>query len=90
MERVFGFECGCDACESYGQSLEETEESERRLMKLRRLKERIGGFIEPSGRMTDGRKQVLQTMSLLSREEGLFETAQRLEAVVEQNRIDFS
>ncbi|GAA6019939.1 hypothetical protein JCM11491_006713 [Sporobolomyces phaffii] len=85
METVFGFACRCDACERFGSTDAESRASERRLLQLRRLKERIapGAHDEPGGRpMTAGRRATLEQMAVLSREEGLFETAQRLEKVI--------
>jgi hypothetical protein len=85
MERVFGFACCCDACERRGMTEVDARESERRLMKLRRLKERIGGGYEVrdgNGKMSEGRKGTLREMAELSRQEGLYETAQRLEQVI--------
>lgn len=85
MERVFGFACCCDTCERVGQTEEEAGESERRLLQLRRLKERIGGGYgaqDEEGKMNEGRRKALKTMATLSREEGLYETAQRLEKVI--------
>ena len=85
MERVFGFACCCDACERVGVTDEESRNSERRLLKLRQLKERIGGGDgeeNEDGKMTQGRREALKKMSQLSKDEGLYETAQRLEKVI--------
>ncbi|GAA5904606.1 uncharacterized protein JCM6883_003839 [Sporobolomyces salmoneus] len=85
MEKVFGFACCCDACERVGMTEDQVRESEKRLMKLRRLKERIAGGYgakNEHGRMSEGRRKALKEMALLSREEGLYETAQRLEKVI--------
>ncbi|GAA5937170.1 uncharacterized protein JCM15063_002830 [Sporobolomyces koalae] len=81
MQRVFGFACACDACEREGNAL---QESETRLLQLRRLKEKIGGghTEEAEGEMTEGRRTALRKMAEISKEEGLYETAQRLEKVI--------
>ncbi|GAA5851939.1 hypothetical protein JCM8547_000105 [Rhodosporidiobolus lusitaniae] len=74
MLRVFEFECACSACAVEG---EEREKSERRLMQLRRLKERLKGTEEDEE--DEGRRSNLRKMAELAREEGLYETAERLE-----------
>ncbi|GAA6064461.1 hypothetical protein JCM10212_002124 [Sporobolomyces blumeae] len=85
MERVFEFACGCDACEGVGMSAEDRATSEQRLMRLRRLKERIGGY---DGEMTDGRRKALATMADLSEQEGLHETATRLRNVLQEQELE--
>jgi hypothetical protein len=77
MLRVFEFECACDACSGHGMSEEDRRKSEKRLMQLRRLKERMRGV--EVGEADLGRVANLKRMSELSREEKLYETAERLE-----------
>lgn len=77
MLRVFEFECACDACSYFEVSDEARAESEKRLMQLRRLRERIRGSevdAEDVGRIAN-----LKRMSEIAREEKLYETAERLE-----------
>ncbi|GAA6007567.1 hypothetical protein JCM10207_006389 [Rhodosporidiobolus poonsookiae] len=80
MLRVFEFECACDACAGVGMSDEERAASEKRLLQLRRLKQRMGGT--EGDEQSDGRKATLRKMAGLAREEGLWETAERLEQSV--------
>ncbi|BGP24051.1 setdomain containing protein [Rhodotorula toruloides] len=84
MLRVFEFECCCEACDDTRVGPEARNESEKRLLRLRRLKERIGwtGESRTAGQ-TDGRMEVLREMVDLSRLEGLWETADRLEKAIE-------
>ncbi|GAA5909557.1 hypothetical protein JCM6882_003454 [Rhodosporidiobolus microsporus] len=84
MLRVFEFECACEACGEGGKSDEERRTSERRLMQLRRLKERIDWTAAGAeGEDAEARRSTLQRMAELSREEGLWETAERLERSLE-------
>ena len=78
LRQVFHFECCCVACDDCNISSTERAASERRLLRLRRYKEQIGGtdYVEQD---SDERRNVLRTMANLSREEGLWETAQRLD-----------
>ncbi|GAA5994550.1 SET domain-containing protein [Rhodotorula paludigena] len=80
MRRVFEFECCCPAC---GPQVGDGEraKSERRLLQLRRLKERMGG--DEDAQEDEARRETLRRMALLSREEGLWETADRLEKALE-------
>lgn len=66
MQRVFGFVCACDACDAWGQSASAQADSERRLLRLRHLKEK---GISESGK---------REMSRLASEEGLWEVAEQL------------
>ncbi|BGP31419.1 hypothetical protein JCM10296v2_003183 [Rhodotorula toruloides] len=85
MLRVFEFECCCEACDNGRVGPEMRRESEKRLLRLRRLKERIGWTEEGrAAEQTDGRTEVLREMVELSRQEGLWETADRLEKAIEQ------
>lgn len=89
MRRVFEFECGCPACGEGLMSDEERGRSEKRLLQLRRLKERLkGGYREGEGREQsdedrEARRALLKRMAELSREEGLWETADRLDKALE-------
>ncbi|GAA5970396.1 hypothetical protein JCM11641_001693 [Rhodosporidiobolus odoratus] len=79
MKKVFEFECGCFGClgqELGGMGEEERKGSERRLLRLRGLKERIDWSEEGDG---ERRRETLRKMAELAREEGLWETADRLE-----------
>ncbi|BGP39354.1 hypothetical protein JCM10450v2_003305 [Rhodotorula kratochvilovae] len=79
MRRVFDFECGCPACEP-GMDDEVRRVSERRLLQLRRLKERMLGSAEPvTEEDREARRALLGRMAQLSREEELWETADHLE-----------
>lgn len=85
MLRVFEFECCCEACDDARVGPEVRRESEKRLLRLRRLKERIGWTEDGrAAEQTEGRKDVLREMVNLSRQEGLWETADRLEKALEQ------
>ncbi|GAA6030660.1 hypothetical protein JCM8097_006259 [Rhodosporidiobolus ruineniae] len=84
MFRVFEFECACDACAGVGMSEEERKASERRLLQLRRLKEQLKGTEEDED--SEARAATLRRMAKLSREEGLWETAERLEKAGEGNQ----
>ncbi|GAA5828492.1 hypothetical protein JCM11251_000819 [Rhodosporidiobolus azoricus] len=92
MERVFEFVCACEACRDFGEEVEGEEreqieekrrKSEKRLMQLRRLKERIDWTADVGGKRegedVQARRTTLRRMADLSREEGLWETAERLE-----------
>ncbi|BGP20888.1 hypothetical protein JCM10213_003386 [Rhodosporidiobolus nylandii] len=79
MRRVFEFECGCPACAEEGMGgmgAEERGRSERRLLQLRRLKERVDWS---EGADKKARGELLRRMAGMAREEGLWETAGRLE-----------
>lgn len=65
IQRVFGFECGCEACEQWGVSEKGKKESEERLSELRRLKGAMGGERE-------GRAGVIKEMERLARIERLY------------------
>jgi hypothetical protein len=78
LRQVFHFECCCVACDDRSISSAERAASERRLLRLRRYKEQIGGH-DRAEQLSDERRNVLRTMAGLSREEGLWETAQRLD-----------
>jgi len=84
MRRVFEFECCCPACAPDAMSDDERRASEKRLLQLRRLKERMAGDVGPSEEDRAARKALLGRMAALSREEGLWETADRLERVLEE------
>jgi hypothetical protein len=71
MQRVFGFECSCDTCDEWELSEAAKEESEARLVELRRLKEKMGGEKE-------NREGVIKEMERLARLEKLWEVADRL------------
>ncbi|BGP54872.1 hypothetical protein JCM8202_003381 [Rhodotorula sphaerocarpa] len=81
MRQVFHFDCCCVACDDQNVSSAERAASEKRLLRLRRDKERIsaGGATEGSEEDEARRKERLREMARLAREEGLWETAQRLE-----------
>ncbi|CEQ40562.1 SPOSA6832_02202 [Sporobolomyces salmonicolor] len=86
MKRVFEFECACGACgDRVGE--DERRASEARLLELRRLKARIGGW-EHEGLESEGRRRVLGRIAELARAEGLWETAQRLEKALEASKDD--
>ncbi|GAA5819998.1 hypothetical protein JCM3770_006820 [Rhodotorula araucariae] len=79
MRRVFDFECACPAC-GPGMSDEVRRASERRLLQLRRLKERMTGTPPPvTEEDREGRRALLGQMAALSRDEELWETADQLE-----------
>lgn len=78
LRQVFHFECCCVACDDRNISSAERAASERRLLRLRRYKEQIGGT-DYAEQDSVERRNVLRTMANLSREEGLWETAQRLD-----------
>jgi hypothetical protein len=82
MLRVFEFECACDACKGVGVSEEERRESEKRLMQLRRLKERLKGS-EGEGDSV-ARTANLKKMADLAKEEKLYETEERLETAARE------
>ncbi|GAA5875771.1 hypothetical protein JCM1840_003512 [Sporobolomyces johnsonii] len=86
MKSVFEFECACDACGD-GVGEDERRASEKRLLEMRKLKARIGGW-EHEGRESEGRRRVLGRIAELAREEGLFETAMRLEKALEETKND--
>jgi hypothetical protein len=71
MKRVFGFDCACDACLEWDSNDALRSESNRRLLKLRRLKEGLGGD-------KGGRERTMAEMARLAREERLWEVADRL------------
>lgn len=75
---MFGFTCTCDACHGWATDVKSRLESEQRLLRLRRLKE---GLAPVRG----GREWTLGEMARLSREERLWEVADRLE---EQVRLE--
>lgn len=72
MKRVFGFDCSCDACVEWEANDALRSESNRRLLKLRRLKE---GLSADKG----GRQRTLADMARLAKEERLWEVADRLD-----------
>ncbi|GAA5925955.1 hypothetical protein JCM3775_005161 [Rhodotorula graminis] len=84
MRRVFEFECCCPACGPGTMSDDERRASEKRLLQLRRLKERMACEVGPSDEDREARRALLGRMAALSREEGLWETADRLERVLEE------
>lgn len=79
LRQVFHFECCCVACDDRNVTPAERALSERRLLRLRRYKEQIGGTGSGGTDQSDERRNVLRTMAKLSREEGLWETARRLD-----------
>ncbi|GAA5861088.1 hypothetical protein JCM3774_002188 [Rhodotorula dairenensis] len=79
LRQVFHFECCCVACDDRNVTPAERAASERRLLRLRRYKEQIGGTDGGAEEQSDERRAVLRTMAKLSREEGLWETARRLD-----------
>lgn len=81
MRQVFHFDCCCVACDDSSVSPAERVASEKRLLRLRRDKERISAGAATEGSEEDEarRKERLREMARLAREEGLWETAQRLE-----------
>lgn len=88
MLRVFGFQCCCTACNLWDSDDELRKASDRRLLHLRKLKERIYGDF--SGDKTS----VLEKMEQLAREEKLWEVAERLKVqlgaeATERERLAF-
>ncbi|GAA5986816.1 hypothetical protein JCM10908_000909 [Rhodotorula pacifica] len=85
LRQVFHFECCCVACDDNTVSPAERIASERRLLRLRRYKEQIRGA-EDGTNSSEERRNVLRTMAKLSREEGLWETSERLEKAASQDQ----